>query len=153
MQELFEQGVRPGPGLQKIEMSRGQRVAVLGEERGIDDAYTRPPMSSLEAALRIQRMHNENPGDPCSKKRRMDGEADVGSREYLRAPRVCIEARNGTEDMQRIHRSGCNDERCIAAFRDHKLLHRDEPAHGKRKASAGEARAPPGKKGAVHSIS
>lgn len=77
----------------------------------------------------------------------------MGSRQHLRAPRLCSQARNGTEDMQRIHRSGCNGERCIAAYRDYNLLPRDGPAHGKRKATAGEARPPPGKKVAVHSIS
>ena len=95
---------------------------MLGEEIGVGDAYARMPMSSLQAALGTQRPHSCGLDEPCSKKRRPDGEADVGSREYLRAPRLCVETRSGTGEMQGAHPHGCKDTRCIAASRGHNLL-------------------------------
>ena len=135
----------PHPGAEKSEMGRGQREAVLGDGMGVDDAYARMPMSSLQAALRTKRPHDGGLDEPCSNKRRTDWEADVGSREYLRAPRLCIHARNGTEETQAVHRSGCKNEQCIAALRDHNLLTKHGAARGKRKASPGTAPMPPSK--------
>ena len=61
-------------------MSRRHKEAVLGNEIGVDNAYTRGPMSSLQAALNTKRPHGGGLDEPCSNKRRTDGEAEVGSR-------------------------------------------------------------------------
>ena len=52
---IIRQGMHPNPGPGSEGQSRGQRERVLGKEIGIDDAYTREPMSSLVAALRTKR--------------------------------------------------------------------------------------------------
>ena len=49
-QRIIQHGVHLHLGPDRNDMSRGQREAVLGNEIGVDDAYTRGPMSSLQAA-------------------------------------------------------------------------------------------------------
>lgn len=48
------------------------------------------------------------------------------------APRLCIQARNGIEEMQERHRKECANERCIAAFQLRGLLKRQSKTKGKR---------------------
>ena len=63
-------------------MSRGHCEAVGGKERGVGDAYARPPMDSLEAAFATRKKSGESPDDPSiNKQRANEDEDDVVSRQ------------------------------------------------------------------------
>ena len=120
-EQIVRQGMHPNPGPDREHQSRGQREAVLGKQAGIEDAYDREPMSSLVAALNTKRTIDDVINARGEAKQiTADGNDNLDAR-IPPAPRRCIQVRNGTIDEQREHRSGCQHEQCIAAFRVHGL--------------------------------
>lgn len=133
-QVLIEHGIHPQLGPQKIEVSRGQKEAVLGKEIGVGDAYPRPPMSSLEAALMTQKMRNGSPDDQARNDGWMvnltwvagnpsdhrGGALKRGTARRTYRGFIAVDARtNG-----------------VSPYRDYNLLPRARPARGKRKVTA-----------------
>lgn len=114
--------MHPHPGPKNEDQSRGHKECVLGKEVGVDDVYTREPMSSLQTALSTKRTIDDEIGKPRDIKQRT---ADVNDHDDARISppqRQSIQARNGTAEMQMAHRKGCSNEQCIMAFRIHGLL-------------------------------
>ena len=121
-EQIVRQGMRPHPGPRSDDQSRGKKERVLGKEVGVDDVYTREPMSSLRAALSTKRSIEDVIQEPRNVKRRTEEDIGyVGSR-VVPVPKRCIEARNGTAIMQKAHRSECSNEQCLAAFQVYGLL-------------------------------
>ena len=54
-EQIVRQGMRPHLGPRSDGQCRGQKEGVQGKEVGVDDVYTREPMSSLRAALSTKR--------------------------------------------------------------------------------------------------
>ena len=88
--------MHPHPGPENSDHSRGRKERVFGNEVGVDDAYTREPMSSLRAALST----NRNIDDVIEEHRAIkQTTADDGDHIVARvtpAPRRFIQAGNGT---------------------------------------------------------
>ena len=95
---IVMQGVHPNPGPEGGSQRRGQRENVLGSEAGVDDAYTREPMSSLNAALGTKRTIDDVIRIRCEEKQITAGEDEGGDARITRAPKRCIQAMNGTTD-------------------------------------------------------
>ena len=115
--DIVMQGMHPNPGPSGGSHSRGQRENVLGKEVGVDDAYIREPMSSLNAALGTKRTIDDIIKIRREEKQITAGENECEDARITRAPRKCIQARNGTTDEQKEHRWVCHNEQCIIAFR------------------------------------
>ena len=79
-------------------------------------------MSSLQAALSTKRTIDDEIGKPRNIKQKTADENDDDDARIIPAPRQCIQARNGTVEMQVAHRKGCSNEQCIMALRTHGLL-------------------------------
>jgi hypothetical protein len=118
---IVRQGMHPNPGPGREDHSRGQRESVLGKEIGVDDAYTREPMSNLVVALGTKRTIDDVIKVRCEAKQITDDKSEHLDARIVPAPRKCIQARNGTTSEQREHRSMCHNEECIIAFRIHGL--------------------------------
>ena len=108
--------MHPHPGPESSDQSRGQKERVLGNEIGVDDAYTREPMSSLRAALSTKRIIDDVIEEPRNIKQRTADDIGYAGSRVAPAPRRCIEARNGTVEMQEAHWKQGSNEQCIAAF-------------------------------------
>ena len=119
--DIVRQGMHPNLGPGSEDQSRGQRESVLGKEIGVDDAYTRKPMSNLVAALSTKRTIDDVIKVRCEAKLITNDASECPDARIVPAPRRCIQARSGTISEQKEHRSTCHNEECIIAFRIHGL--------------------------------
>ena len=118
-EQIVRQGMHPHPGPKNDDQSRGQKECVLGKEVGVDDVYTREPMSGTQH----QKKYIEDViQEPRNVKQRTEEGIDYVGARVVPAPRRCVEARYDIAIMQKAHRRECNNEQCLVAFQAYGLL-------------------------------